>query len=104
MVRGDASLLREVVQAMVQELPAVSQQLLQACQQGEADQLRRAAHTIKGICRTIGARAAHDLALDIEREAQRGQTHDLHPRVAALQQHVQRMLDELRAHLQLPPD
>jgi PAS domain S-box-containing protein len=101
-VRGDPALLRDIVHTMVQELPTLSQQLAEASRQGATDVVRRTAHTIKGILRTLGARAAYDMALEIETHPRPGEPQQLELRVATLRQQVERVLDELRAYLQEP--
>jgi len=57
-VDGDRKLLLEIAQAFLEECPQLVDQLDVALDTGDFVQLHRAAHTIKGACRTFGATAA----------------------------------------------
>ncbi|MEO8497204.1 MAG: Hpt domain-containing protein, partial [Planctomycetota bacterium] len=66
-VSGDKSLLREVVEAMLEECPRQFAALRAAIASQDAATLHRAAHTLKGSFRYINATAASDCAFELER-------------------------------------
>ena len=51
-------LLGEIVQAFLEETPRILDQIRSALQASDSNQLQRAAHTVKGSLRTLGAEAA----------------------------------------------
>jgi HPt (histidine-containing phosphotransfer) domain-containing protein len=69
---GDEELLREIAGLFVQECPRQLEALGRAIVQGDVAGARRAAHTIKGAVVNFGARAAADLANQIEAIAKDG--------------------------------
>ncbi|TSE20537.1 TMAO reductase sytem sensor TorS [Tepidimonas alkaliphilus] len=72
------TLLGQEVRALVQEyargLAAEITQLKQACQQGLGNQAVRAAHTLKGSSRSVGALAMAAAAAQLEHAARAGAT------------------------------
>ncbi|HYW81201.1 MAG TPA: response regulator, partial [Thermoguttaceae bacterium] len=71
-VKGDRELLRDVVEAFLEETPRLMNSIRQAIADGNAEALRIAAHALKGAVRYLGAGRAYGLALDIERMAREG--------------------------------
>jgi CheY-like chemotaxis protein/HPt (histidine-containing phosphotransfer) domain-containing protein len=65
-VDGDSELLGEIVQAFLEETPRIIDQIRGALQTGDSNQLQRAAHTVKGSLRTLGASAAAEFAQELE--------------------------------------
>ncbi len=70
-VGGDRALLASLVEATLEELPERCRDLLQAVKSGDADLLRRSAHSIKNAAGYFDARGPVDLALDVERRSER---------------------------------
>jgi two-component system sensor histidine kinase/response regulator len=68
-VQGDAGLLREVVEAFLEEGPRCQAAMKEALAAGDVDRLRRAAHTLKGSVRFFGDIPVYRLALQIEQMA-----------------------------------
>ncbi len=71
-VGGDAELLKELGVLFLEEYPRLLAQLRDARQQGEAVQLERAAHALKGSVANFGAKDAVEIAAQIEQSGSRG--------------------------------
>jgi two-component system, sensor histidine kinase and response regulator len=65
-VGGDQELLRTVIEAAAEECPRLLAAIRQALQDGNPDELRRAAHTLKGAIRMFGMSEASELAYQLE--------------------------------------
>lgn len=65
-VGDDEELLREVMQALVQETKQMAGQIPECIAQGDSGETRRLAHTIKGAFRMLRPCEAHDLAERLE--------------------------------------
>lgn len=66
---GDSDLLREIVEAVLEECPAQLARLEQSISEGDAPTARRCAHTILGNFRTLSANGPMGCAGDVERLA-----------------------------------
>ncbi len=62
----DAELLRELIDMFLVEIPGWMASLGEGLTAGDADKVKRMAHTIKGAVGTFGAAAAHEAALRME--------------------------------------
>jgi two-component system sensor histidine kinase/response regulator len=62
----DPTLLSELIDMFQAEVPGWLASLQEAIQSGQADNVKRLAHTIKGAVSTFGARRATALALEVE--------------------------------------
>jgi two-component system, sensor histidine kinase and response regulator len=96
-VAGDRQLLQEVVEAFLQECPELLEQTRAAVATADAALLRRAAHTMKGIMRTLGLEAPGALAAQLE---EMGRSSDLSaaPSVLArLESRLEEILPEAKA-------
>jgi PAS domain S-box-containing protein len=71
-VQGSEELLREIIEAFLEETPRQLSAIHKALAESDAATLRRAAHTIKGAVRYFGAQKAYDLALQVETLAHDG--------------------------------
>jgi PAS domain S-box-containing protein len=69
---GDGSFLRRVVEAYLEDTPSRLAELRSAIDHTDADATLRAAHTLKGSCRNIGARRMAELCETLERMAGNG--------------------------------
>ena len=65
-VDGDAGLLLELAGTFLEESPRLLMEMEAALTRGDAPQLRRAAHTVKGGLRLFGADAAYEIACHLE--------------------------------------
>jgi PAS domain S-box-containing protein len=68
-VGGDAELLKEVVVAFLEECPQVLSRARAALEAGNATEVARAAHTLRGAMSTLAARKAFDDASRLEESA-----------------------------------
>ena len=66
---GDASLMRELIDAFLQNAPGLVAELAS----DEAEEVRRAAHTLKSNARTFGAAHLADLCQKLEERARAGE-------------------------------
>lgn len=67
-----AEFVAELVQAFLEDAPALLRELCRAAEAGDAQAQRRAAHTLKSNANTFGATALADLARDLEQGANPG--------------------------------
>ena len=65
-VGGDAELLKELGQLFIEEYPRLLAELRDAHRRGDAQEVERAAHSLKGSAVNFGARRAVDAAARIE--------------------------------------
>ena len=65
-VDGDRQLLKEVIEAFLEECPILMESLRDAIERSDAANLQRAAHTIKSAMRTFGDDAAFEIATGLE--------------------------------------
>src|SRR5262249_38289055 len=65
-VGGNRQLLRRMVKAFFEECPRLLNELNAALATGDAQRLRRAAHTLKSAVGTFGAREGYELAYRLE--------------------------------------
>ncbi|MEO5924834.1 MAG: Hpt domain-containing protein [Bryobacteraceae bacterium] len=94
-VGGDTELLKELGQLFQEEYPRLMAELRAAHQQGDAKQVERAAHGLKGSIANFGAKRAVDAASQIE---QLGRGGSLSP-VAELLQSLDLALQALQREL-----
>ena len=95
-VQGDRELLQDLVAIFLEECPRLIEQIRQSLAQGDAAQLRRAAHTLAGSFRHFAAAAAAEQA---QRLASLGKDGDLTaaPELfAGLEAETERLLSALR--------
>jgi two-component system sensor histidine kinase/response regulator len=65
-VAGDRELLQEVVEAFLLECPGLMEQTRTAVASGDANLLRRTAHTLKSVMRTLGLETPAGMATELE--------------------------------------
>jgi HPt (histidine-containing phosphotransfer) domain-containing protein len=70
---GDA-VLEDLLKLFRAEVPPLLEAIRDAAARGEAEPLRRAAHTLKGGAANLGARGLAGLCADVERKARAGST------------------------------
>jgi two-component system sensor histidine kinase/response regulator len=93
---GDHALMRELAQLFLTELPDKLANLRTAAAAGDAEQLRLAAHALKGSTAAVGGRAASDASSRVEHLARSG---NLEAARAALAD-LEAALEQLAAALQ----
>jgi HPt (histidine-containing phosphotransfer) domain-containing protein len=71
-VGGDAELLKELAQLFLEEYPRLVAELHAAHASGDAHQVERTAHGLKGSIANFGARQAVEAALQIEQLGRQG--------------------------------
>jgi PAS domain S-box-containing protein len=77
-VNGDRRLLREIVEAFLDESPRLLASIRGAIEKRDAQRLQRAAHTLKGSTGYFGAARASEMALQLEAMGKRSElTHAL---------------------------
>ena len=65
-LEGDEELYRMVLDTYLEDIPLQIVKLRETVPSGDAQELRRLAHSIKGASANIGALAVRDLSLEIE--------------------------------------
>jgi HPt (histidine-containing phosphotransfer) domain-containing protein len=98
-VNGNERLLHEVVQAFVDDVPRLLQAAHNALQHDNADGLRAAAHALKGSMLFLQAEVPIEIAQELETRAHDEPPDRLAATLAALTEHVEALLSELRARL-----
>ncbi len=96
---GDEALLADLLTAFLQECPAMMEQSLAAYRRGDAATLRRAAHTLKGSLRYLGAGAAAQLASELESAAQHAELALVVKLLPRLESEVGPLLADVRRYL-----
>ncbi len=76
MTGGDEEFTRELLQEFLQTIPPLLEQVEQALKDGNSEALARAAHTIKGSARAVGAQAFSEIAFALERAGKEGRMDD----------------------------
>jgi HPt (histidine-containing phosphotransfer) domain-containing protein len=71
-VDGDRQLLKEIVELFLEDCPKQLSDIRQAITQGDSAALMRTAHTLKGSVGNFAAKAAVDLALQLEMMGRQG--------------------------------
>ena len=94
-VGGDEELLREVVQLFLTEYPELFGQLTRAVEYGDATQVERSAHTLKGSLSTIGAEIAAHNAFMLEVMGRTRQLEGAGDQLRRLSQALSLLCDEL---------
>jgi len=94
---GDAALLAELVDMFNRETPARLDAIRAAVKRADADELRRAAHLLKGEAKALYVSEVADLAADLEALGRSGSVDGARERLAALELAVQRARTALEA-------
>ncbi|HET7270373.1 MAG TPA: response regulator, partial [Rubrobacter sp.] len=92
---GDSDLLSELTQMFVEEIPRRLGDLHEAIENGDAETLKRIAHTLKGSAGNMGARQMSRLCLDLE---QAGESDDLST-AAGILESLSKEFDRVRTEL-----
>ena len=96
-VGGDEELLKEIAAVFLEDYPNSLREIQAALAAGEADQLERAAHSLKGSVANFGARDAVAFALRLEQMGRARQLQDCVETVQALEAALAALHPELEA-------
>jgi two-component system, sensor histidine kinase and response regulator len=99
---GDEQLLRELVQAFIEEYPTQLVQIRRALEHHNAPLLQRSAHTLKGTLRMLGSTAASGLAEQLERTANGARQAEATGLADRLEVALGQLQPELAAFVQAP--
>jgi HPt (histidine-containing phosphotransfer) domain-containing protein len=94
-LEGDMELLKELVALYVEDEPGLLAEIDRAIEGGDADGVRRAAHTLKGAVSNFCAPAAQAAALELETAGRAGVLDGAPAALARLRD----VLDKVRAEL-----
>ena len=96
-VGGDRALLDELLGIFVEDAPVRMEAIRRAIAGGEAADLMREAHTIKGALRVIGATTAAGLAQGLEALGRDGNIGEADKLAVALEREMERLMQSLLA-------
>ncbi|MBI2826356.1 MAG: PAS domain S-box protein [Planctomycetia bacterium] len=94
-VGGDRQLLQDIVSAFQEEAPRLLADLRRAVDAGDADGLRRAAHTLKGSLRYFGVSGLYDRAFELEARGRQGRLAGAAVEVDPFAREVEQLLTQL---------
>jgi PAS domain S-box-containing protein len=94
-VGGDRALLDELLVIFAEDAPVRMEAIRKAIAGGDAQELMREAHTLKGALKVLGAAAAAGLALELEALGREGDMSRARNAGAALQRAMDRLTQEL---------
>jgi HPt (histidine-containing phosphotransfer) domain-containing protein len=94
---GDDAFVAELIDQFVTESPALVAAARKGLEAGDADEVRRAAHTLKSNAATFGANELADRSSRLEAAAKAGDLEDGAARVEALDEELGRVHAALRA-------
>jgi CheY-like chemotaxis protein/HPt (histidine-containing phosphotransfer) domain-containing protein len=95
-VQGDRDLLKDIIQAFLDECPSMLKKMRGAIREGKPTHMQRAAHTLKGSMRYLGARGAYNLADELESQSRAGSLDDAEEKLSRLEQEIERLLPGLQ--------
>jgi two-component system sensor histidine kinase/response regulator len=99
---GDRELLRELIAVFLEHAPAWMRELGSALGRGDAAEVHRLAHTIKGAVDSCGAARAYDAAMLLERMGRGGDLGGAPAAYATLDREIAQVLPELAVYAGKP--
>jgi signal transduction histidine kinase/CheY-like chemotaxis protein len=99
---GDRELLRELIAVFLEHAPGWMRELGSALGRGDAAEVHRLAHTIKGAVDSCGAARAYDAAMLLERMGRRGELGGAPAAYATLDREITQVLPELTVYAGKP--
>ena len=96
---GDEELLRELVRVFLDDYPDHLAQIHQALDTSDAEQMERAAHTLKGAASNFSAAPVTDKALELENMGKDGDLAQAAEALAALEARMQELHTALQSEL-----
>jgi GAF domain-containing protein/CheY-like chemotaxis protein/HPt (histidine-containing phosphotransfer) domain-containing protein len=94
---GDDAFVSELIEQFVTDSPALVKAARHGLESGDADEVRRAAHTLKSNAATFGANELADRSSRLEAAARAGTLDDALARVQAIDDELERVHAALRA-------
>lgn len=98
-IGGDMELLRELVGLLIEECPSMLSEIARAVKEGNASDLQRASHKMKGSVLQFSARKAAAIAGTLEEMGSRGSMEGAAQEYARLETEVAALLQALKAML-----
>jgi len=95
---GDEAMLCGIAEAYMEEAPALLAKMSEALDSGDAQQMSRSAHTLKGASSLFGIEAVTEIAQSIESKSKTGDLAGLEEPFARLKEHCSRLLKALSEH------
>ena len=92
---GDTDLVRQVVEVFLEEKAGMIGAIRAAVERGDAAEIARTAHRVKGTCVTLAARLAAEAAAQLERMGLAGDLGHVRPLCDLLDDRVRQVEDEL---------
>jgi HPt (histidine-containing phosphotransfer) domain-containing protein len=86
-LQGDEEFLNELLSIFRTEIPGRLKKLNTAIQNKNISEIAHEAHSLKGVCMTIGAKSCQETALDLERAAKKNDeaaVYDIFPSLKAI--------------------
>jgi CheY-like chemotaxis protein len=99
-VNGDHTVLHDLIKAVLQEAPKMLEAVQRAVSDREEDNLKLAAHTLKGSIRYFGVNKVFDQAFQLERMGRDGISGRADEIAASLSADMQQLMHELREYLE----
>jgi len=96
---GELDIVQELAEAFQFETPPLLEALRQAAAEGQPEQLRRAAHNLKGSSNNLGARTMAALSAELEAIGKNGTVERAAELVTHLEQEYQRVCQALAAEI-----
>ncbi|OPX22954.1 MAG: hypothetical protein B1H02_05515 [Candidatus Latescibacteria bacterium 4484_107] len=90
-VDGDKELLKELAESFVEDSTGQLEELRESLELGDAEQIGRKAHRLKGAVGNFGAKAAYNLAYELETRARESRLDDAFPLYEKLEQEMKQV-------------
>ncbi len=87
----DEKLMRDLLQALVEDTSTQIDRLKSALQRGDAEQCVRLAHYARGACANVGANTAASVFMEIERKARESELRSCTASLIALAEAMERL-------------
>jgi two-component system, sensor histidine kinase and response regulator len=100
LLEGDGELLKELSQMFLEQSAGLLQNMRESLAADEPAQLERLAHTLKGSCANLGARALAQAAEELEKKARAKALFGLDKQVDVVVKEVEQLKQELNAYLE----
>lgn len=97
LVDGDRELFEELLQLFARDCPNQAAEIRGAFERGDARQLERLAHTVKGAAASLGAKGVSQAARALEEQARSKALDAAEPRIEALELKLKELLEEIEA-------
>ncbi len=98
-VQGDRTLLRELAEIFLADYSALLSDTRMAVQRGDAPELQRISHTLRGAVRQFCAKTVEDACSELERAARNGPPAGASEAVTALELEMNKLAEALQAFL-----